>query len=206
MAVALHPSPRSTDGYVGPVGDGHGRDDDEPDGPATAAWLAGDDSALRLAWDEFGTLVFNYCSRALADRDMAADCTQEVFLSAWRTRDRFDPGRGSLAAWFLGIARFKVLDAYRAAARTPRPHDGTAPEVGIDAEGPDRLADQLLVAHALQALHPRARGVIELAFYSDLTHTEIASKLGLPLGTVKSDLRRGLQRLRSVMEGGAAHA
>ncbi len=68
----------------------------------------------------------------------------------------------------------------------------------------DALADRLLVAHALDALSPRARQVVELAFYSDLTQTEIAARLDLPLGTVKSDMRRALQRLRTHLEGGAA--
>ena len=70
----------------------------------------------------------------------------------------------------------------------------------------DQLADQLLIAHALEALSPRARRVVELAFYSDLTQTEIAETTGLPLGTVKSDLRRGLQRLRSHLEGAGENA
>ena len=70
----------------------------------------------------------------------------------------------------------------------------------------EQLADRLLIAHALEALSPRARSVVELAFYSDLTQTEIAATTGLPLGTVKSDLRRGLQRLRSHLEGGGENA
>ena len=78
-------------------------------------------SALRLAYEQFGTLIFTFCSRALVDRGAAADCTQETFLSAWRSRDGYDPARGSLAGWLMGIARFKVLDAYRAAPRSRRP-------------------------------------------------------------------------------------
>lgn len=186
---------------------------DEPgDQPtaATVAWMAGGDDALRLAWDELGTVVFTYCSRSLADRDAAADCTQEVFLSAWRTRDRFDPDRGTLAAWLLGIARFKVLDAYRRAGRSPMPLDRGAErpdhDEPVEAHHPDRLADRMLVAHALDTLGSGSRAVIELAFYSDLSQSEIASRLDLPLGTVKSHMRRGLQRLRTHLEGGVRHA
>jgi RNA polymerase sigma-70 factor, ECF subfamily len=176
---------------------------DAADDAIAARWAAGDDNALRLAYEQFGTLIFTFCSRALADRGGAADCTQETFLSAWRSRDSFDPARGNLAAWLMGIARFKVLDAYRKAPRVPAPHGDPAREVAT-AEPPydDRLAEQLLVAHALETLSPRARRVVELAFYSDLTQTEIAEATGLPLGTVKSDLRRGLQRLRSHLEEG----
>ena len=175
------------------------------DAAVEQAWAAGDEAALRLAWDQFGTLVFTYCCRALGNREAAADCTQETFVSAWRSRARFDPGRGSLAAWLVAIARHRTLDAFRTGARGPAP--GLAP---ADADRPDprpapddRLADRLLVAHALESLSPRARQVVELAFWSDLTQAAIASKLGLPLGTVKSDMRRALQRLRPHLEAGA---
>jgi RNA polymerase sigma-70 factor (ECF subfamily) len=164
------------------------------------AWTRGDASALELAWSEFGTLVFTYCVRTLrGDRDLAADCTQETFLGAWRSRDRFDPERGSLAAWLVGIARFKVLDALRASQRVPIPVDGEhgRGDVAADDRELDRLGDHLLLAHALEGLSPRARRVVDLAFWSDLTQTQIAEQLDLPLGTVKSDLRRSLQWLRS---------
>ncbi len=177
---------------------------DVADDAIAERWAAGDDAALRLAYEQFGTLIFTFCSRALVDRGVAADCTQETFLSAWRSRDSYDLARGSLAGWLMGIARFKVLDAYRAAPRIPVPHDdrSTSDEPTNEDRYDDRLADRLLVAHALEALSPRARRVVELAFYSELTQTEIAETTGLPLGTVKSDLRRGLQRLRSHLEGG----
>jgi len=165
-------------------------------------WMAGDDDALRLAYELFGTMVFTYCARSLFDRDAAADCAQETFVSAWRSRDRFDPAKGRLGAWLMGIAKFRVLDAYRSGARTPTPTGeveglaGTSTAAGSAVPSEDRLADQLLLAQALEHLHPRVRDVVELAFYSDLTHAEIAARTGIPLGTVKSDLRRGLERLR----------
>ena len=73
----------------------------------------------RQVWDRYGTLVHTFCVRSLGDRDLAADCVQETFVSAWRSRDRFDPARGSLPGWLLGIARHRVHDAYRSLARTP---------------------------------------------------------------------------------------
>ena len=177
------------------------------DDDVAARWVAGDDSALRLAYEQFGSLIYTFCSKALVDQGAAGDCTQETFLSAWRSRHTYDPARGSLAGWLIGIARFKVRDAYRAASRVPLPREDAANEESASDDAyDDRLADRLLVAHALEMLSPRARGVVELAFYSDLTQTEIAEKTGLPLGTVKSDLRRGLQRLRFHLEGGAQRA
>jgi RNA polymerase sigma-70 factor (ECF subfamily) len=172
------------------------------DAAAEAAWIAGHDDALRLAWEQYGSLVFTYCARALSDRDAAGDCTQETFVSAWRFRDRFDPSKGTMAAWLVGIARYRVLDAYRASLRAPTPSvvADDPDRAGPDLAAPDVLADRLLVAHALDTLAPRARRVVELAFYSDLTQTEIAAKLDLPLGTVKSDMRRALLRLRTHLE------
>jgi RNA polymerase sigma-70 factor (ECF subfamily) len=175
----------------------------EPDG-ATRAWLAGDPDALRLAWELAGSVVHTYCARALNDADQAADCTQEAFVSAWRARDRFDPRRGTLTGWLLGIARYRVLDVVRSAPRvpTPAPELATGADPAGDAES--GLVDRLLVAHALEHLSADARAVVELAFYSDLTQTEIADRLGMPLGTVKSHMRRALLRLRAELEGGGA--
>jgi RNA polymerase sigma-70 factor (ECF subfamily) len=173
------------------------------DDAVESAWSSGDPDALRLAWDRYGKLVFTFCARALGDREAAADCTQETFVGAWRSRERFDPERGTLAGWLIGIARYRVLDVHRAAARTPVPSpDVASGDVDSQADEPVLLADRLLVAHALDTLPPRARAAVELAFWSDLTHVEIAERLGLPLGTVKSDIRRALQRLRSHLEGG----
>lgn len=188
--------------YGGPVSPDDVADRPSADIAAEAAWSAGVDTALRQAYDQFGSLVFTYCQRALRDRGAAADCAQETFVSAWRSRDRFDPSKGSLAAWLLGIARYRVLDAYRSASKTPTPN---APDTLADPPGDDdarHVADRLLVAHALDRLPDRARLVVELAFYSDLSQREIAEHLDLPLGTVKSDMRRALHRLRAHLEGG----
>lgn len=176
---------------------------DSADALVAERWVAGDDDALRLAYEQFGALVFTYCTRSLRDRAAAADCVQETFLSAWRSRERFDPTRGAFGAWLLGIARYRVLDAYRKVARTPVPTvDADLETIGDSQDSSaDHLADQLLAARALDTLQPRARQVVELAFFSDLTHIEIATRLDMPLGTVKSDLRRGLETMRHELGG-----
>jgi RNA polymerase sigma factor (sigma-70 family) len=161
-----------------------------------------DPDALRDAYEAHGGLVFSLCARSL-DRESAADATQEVFVAAWRARSRYDPARGSLRGWLVGIARHKVVDALRARGARPAPAGGE-PRDGADprAERPvDRVAEQLLVADALAQLGPRPRAVLELAFYSSLTHEEIATRTGVPLGTVKSDIRRSLASLRRHLEG-----
>jgi RNA polymerase sigma factor (sigma-70 family) len=169
---------------------------------AARAWVAQDPAALRLAFDSCGAVVYSYCRRALADGEQAADCTQETFVSAWRGRERFDPAKGSLAAWLLGIARYRVLDGYRASARRPTPVGDLPTTADTGPADDDRLVDRLLVAHALAELPAAFRQVIELAFYSDLTQVQIAEKLDMPLGTVKSHMRRGLRTLRTHLDGG----
>jgi RNA polymerase sigma-70 factor (ECF subfamily) len=184
--------------------------EEDPADLVAEAFARGDERALRRAYDRHGALVYSFCRRSLVDEEAAKDVTQETFVAAWRSRERFDRSRGSLAGWLLGIARFKVLDEYRADARRPSPVDdvdGSGARAFGDGrpnrpEAAEALADRLLLADALTSLPDRPRGVIELAFYQDLTQQQIADKLGLPLGTVKSDLRRGLQRLRRQLEGG----
>jgi RNA polymerase sigma-70 factor (ECF subfamily) len=179
--------------------------DDDEDAALARAWVDGREGAVRAAWERYGTLVHTFCVRALFDRDAAADCVQETFVSAWRSRDRFDPSRGTLAGWLVGIARHRVHDAYRARARTPEPRpidlDAAAAPA---ANGSSTLVERLLLSDALGTLGERPRQVLELAFYGGLSQTEVAERMNLPLGTVKSDMRRALARLRKVLEGGAS--
>jgi len=165
-----------------------------------AAFVEGGDGALRLVYDRYGSLVYSYC-RAAIGPDLAADATQEVFVSAWRSRERFDRERGTLAGWLVGIARFKVIDQMRARARRPVPSDDEPVDHPASAPEIEGLADRLLVDAALEQLPERARTVMALAFFGDLTHAEIAEETGIPLGTVKSDIRRSLLRLRAELEG-----
>ena len=145
------------------------------------------------------------CERWATATSLPTACRRRS-SSAWRSRDRFDPARGSLPGWLLGIARHRVHDAYRSLARTPRarhePDDGGAV---VDTE-PAELVERLLVADALATLAPRPREVLELAFYTGLSQREIADQLQMPLGTVKSDMRRALLRLRHVLAGGDTDA
>jgi RNA polymerase sigma factor (sigma-70 family) len=164
------------------------------------AFAEGHDDALRRAYDAYGRLIFSLCRRSL-DAESAADVTQEVFVSAWQARARFDPARGSLAAWLVTIARNKVIDSIRAqarrpvAAREPEQTDGATVVTAVDT-----TADRMLVAEAMRELPDRAQRVIKLAFFDDLSHHEIAERTALPLGTVKSDIRRGLERMRRHLE------
>jgi RNA polymerase sigma-70 factor (ECF subfamily) len=164
----------------------------------------GDPDALRGAFDAHGPLVLGICRRGVPTATDADDVVQQVFVAAWRSRAGFDPARGSLASWLAGIARNKVLDAQRAMYRRRDvlvPTDPAGPGTADDsAAAPDAVADQLVVRAALRRLPPERRAAVELAFFEGLTHPEVAERLELPLGTVKSHIRRALDALRAELE------
>jgi RNA polymerase sigma factor (sigma-70 family) len=198
---------RTALGYGRPVGrDAAGADPDDErrlaDLELERAFAKGADDALAAAYRRYGRLVFTFARRSVGP-DAGEEVTQEVFVAAWRSRERFDPDRGSLGGWLVGIARNKVAGALRTdqrlAARVVRV--ASQPERPPDAVGADELAERLLVADGLATLRPEAREVVELAFYSDLTHEQIAARTGRPLGTVKSQIRRSLAVLRRHLEG-----
>jgi RNA polymerase sigma-70 factor (ECF subfamily) len=179
-----------------------GVDDRARDESIARALALGDRGALAQAYDVHGRLVFSFCRRSLSP-ERAADATQEVFLAAWRSRERYRSDKGSLAGWLLGIARFKVIDAMRADGRAPIPRD---PSIGSDNVGVADVdmtttAERMLLAEAIEQLPERAREMVRLAFFEDLTHTQISERCNVPLGTVKSDIRRSLERLRRHLEG-----
>jgi RNA polymerase sigma-70 factor (ECF subfamily) len=178
-----------------PSGDVYAVDDLE------ASFVAGDDDALRRAYDEHGRLVYTLCRRSLGS-DVARDITQEVFAAGWFARRQYDPSRGSLAGWLVGIARHKIIDHLRAQSR--RPTTTETPAAGMPAAltvaDVEALADRLLLADALAQLPERPKRLIELAFFEQLTHPEIAERCELPIGTVKSDIRRGLAKMRRHLE------
>jgi RNA polymerase sigma factor (sigma-70 family) len=169
----------------------------DPDDALARRFAAGDPAALRDAYDRWSSAVYAIALRTLGAHHDAEDVTQQVFVRAWRGRDTFDLERGTLPGWLVGITRRQVSDrlstrvhdlrvADRAGHAAPR---HPAPE-------PDRVVDAVVVADQLDKLAPQVRTVLRLAFFDDLTHQQIAAVTGLPLGTVKSHLRRGMDRLR----------
>ncbi len=160
--------------------------------------VAGDRTVLKDIFDEFGPTVMGLCRRLVGPD--AEDLSQQVFLDAWRSRERFDSSKGSLGAWLAGITRFKAIDHWRAAGRRPSIPSADAGLYEAVEHDVDRVVDHLVVTKALTKLPAGRREVVELGFYNDLTHTEIAEKLGMPLGTVKSHMRRGLESLQRELE------
>jgi RNA polymerase sigma factor (sigma-70 family) len=157
----------------------------------------GSHDVLRRVYDRYGSLMYSYCCRSLSS-EAAADATQEIFVAAWRNRHQFDAARAGLGAWLMGIARFKVVEQLRRLGRAPlvADPDGSEPPARARPSEIESIGDRMLLADALDQLAPRARSIVQLAFFEDMTHAEIAQRCGVPLGTVKSDLRRSLARLR----------
>jgi RNA polymerase sigma factor (sigma-70 family) len=172
--------------------------------PLDVAFASGE-ADLRSVYDEHGGLIYSICRRAL-DEHTANDVTQEVFVSAWKARHQYDPQRGALGAWLVGIAKRRIIDHLRserrhADRRAAEPIEHTDPHGETEL---GRTIDRIVVADAMRSLPDRARNVITLAYLEGLTHHEITDRTGLPLGTVKSDIRRGLTRIRACLE--ATHA
>lgn len=165
-------------------------------------FFAGDDSALARVYERWAPLVYTLAIRSLGDVGDAEDVTQKTFVAAWTGRSSFRPDRASLSAWLVGIAKNKIADTHEARARIRRLHEQlTAVSVESDwVTEPADIADTLMVADEIAQLEPMAQQVMRLAFFDDLTHNEIADRLGLPLGTVKSHIRRSLQRMRTRLE------
>ncbi|QNP61661.1 RNA polymerase sigma factor [Streptomyces genisteinicus] len=167
---------------------------------------AADEAAFAAIFRRWSPLVHTMATRSLGDSWEAEDVTQQVFIGAWRGRAGFRQDRGPLGAWIVGITRRKIVDAL--AARTRRltlaqAAAGVAETAQPPATAaPESVLDRVLLVHELSLLSPDQREVLCLAFFEDLTHTQIARRTGIPLGTVKSHCRRGLQRLRSAIEQG----
>jgi RNA polymerase sigma-70 factor (ECF subfamily) len=157
-----------------------------------------DERALRLAYDRYGGAVLHVALRGLGNVADAEDVTQATFVAAWLSREAFDPARGSLLGLLLGIARRKVVDRLRAAEREGRLADAVRrqPRPSAADPAPERVVDRLVMADELARLPGEQRRVLELAFYDDLTHVQVAAVTGLPLGTVKSHIRRGMSALK----------
>jgi RNA polymerase sigma factor (sigma-70 family) len=166
-----------------------------------ASFQAGDESALATVYERWARLVYGMALRSLGNSADAEDVTQRVFVAAWLGRATFDPNRARLSAWLVGITKNTVADAHERRARDRRDREALIQSLDCEVtDWPDDLAERLVVADALADLPEMPRRIMRLAFYDRLTHTQIAELLGLPLGTVKSHIRRSLDRLRTRLE------
>jgi RNA polymerase sigma factor (sigma-70 family) len=167
-------------------------------------FAAGDQTALAEAYRRWSPLVYTLALRTLSQQSEAEDVTQRVFIQAWRSRENFDPNRRPLPAWLVGITRHVVSDRMSERSREWRLQKRVAtadpPAVEVDDGIADRVADAVVVADGLSRLEQPRRRVVEMSFFDGLTHSQIADSLGLPLGTVKSHIKRGLAQLKTHLE------
>lgn len=167
----------------------------------------GDEDALGELYDHHGPLIYSLALRILGDAGEAQDVVQEVFAQVWRQAARYDEGRGNVAAWLVTVTRSRAIDRLRRRRSRPEaPRDDLGWTTLVDPADP--VDDQLFTAaraaalrSAMDALPLLQRIAIELAFYDGLTHVEIAERLELPLGTVKTRIRQGLLKLRARLAG-----
>jgi RNA polymerase sigma-70 factor (ECF subfamily) len=186
----------------------------EPDDAEVGRRFAtGDEQALAWAYERWAARVHGMAVRAFGPGPDAEDVTQQVFVSAWTGRSGFRPEQGPLPAWLTGVCRHKIADTWARRDRQRRAAEAAMAQAQSQpAGGPApfdaTVADRVLLLGELDRLGQPQRGIIELAFFADLTHTQIAERTGLPLGTVKSHIRRTLERLRDRLEvdGAALHA
>jgi RNA polymerase sigma-70 factor (ECF subfamily) len=161
---------------------------------------AGDRDAFGDLYQRYARAVLGLALRRLGDRGRAEDAVQEAFTSVWRSARSYRPERGRAAPWLYAVARNAIAD--RGRARTEPPVEPT--DSPSDEPGPGDRAEQSWVAwrvhRALEGIPEAERRVLELAYWSELSQSEIAEFLGIPLGTVKTRTRSGLRRLAEALE------
>lgn len=163
----------------------------------------GEESALEVLYARYAGLIFTLALRIVGDPELAREVLQDTFLRCWDGREAYDPGRGRVPGWLMGIARNRAIDLLRS-----RPHQARLrerePLVELASEPAQRdvtdsVTLRLAVASALQELPIVQRQAIELAYYGGHTQVEIARELGEPLGTIKSRTREAMERLRAAL-------
>jgi RNA polymerase sigma-70 factor (ECF subfamily) len=172
--------------------------------------MAGDEGALGEVYDRYGGLAFSLALTMVGTPEAAEDVVQEAFYRLWRQAPTYDPARSRLSTWLLNITRNLCIDELR--RRAARPHSATAPEVAQHrATAPDPAAAdpaeqawlgqrRSTVLAALASLPSAQRQALELAYFGGLSQSEIADRLGDPLGTIKTRMRLGMQKLRESLE------
>jgi RNA polymerase sigma-70 factor (ECF subfamily) len=171
-----------------------------------AAVARGDPDAFDVVYERLSGPVYGVILAVLRDRAQAEEVAQEVFLEMWRLAFRYDPGKGSVTRWALTIARHRAIDRVRSAAASYARdmRTATAPPAAPASDTAADAADPELLRQCLGSLTGLQREAIMLAFYGEHTYAEVASLLGVPLGTIKARIRDGLARLRHCMQTSAA--
>jgi len=173
---------------------------DAPDGELLARIADRDREAFELLYRRYVRPIFGFALRRLRDRLRAEDATQETFAAIWRSAASYRPERGPAAPWLYAVARNAVVDRLRARHEPP----SEIPELVALEPGPAERAESSYLSFrvhgALEELPEKEREVLELAYWSGLSQSEVAAFLGIPLGTVKTRTRSALARLADILE------
>jgi RNA polymerase sigma-70 factor, ECF subfamily len=169
-----------------------------------SAIAGGDQLALHALYERTHRLVFTLIVRITANRETAEELTLDVFHDVWRRAARYDAANGTVLGWIMNQARSRAIDRVRFEGRKkrldPRTGDALPPsEAGESVDALEFKQQSLALRSALLLLTPDERAAIEAAFFSELTHAEVAVKLGQPLGTVKTRIRSALLKLRQAL-------
>lgn len=177
-----------------------GRADQPPDAQLLRQMQAGDEAALEALYKRYAGLVFTLALRIVGDPELAREVLQDAFLRCWDGRESYDPGRGRVPWWLMGIARNRAIDLLRSRSHQARLREqqslSSATPASSERDAADVTVLRRAVASALESLSAVQRQAIELAYYGGLTQAEIAQQLDEPLGTVKSRTREAMERLR----------
>jgi RNA polymerase sigma-70 factor, ECF subfamily len=165
---------------------------------------AGDHSALAELYDATSKAVFSLALRIVSERDIAEDVVVEVYSQVWGNAKAYNPQRGTALAWVLTMTRSRAIDVLRSRRHLQNNESiEEAHNLQADVPTPEDMSEaaeqQRLVQRALNGLSVDQRQLIELAYFSDLSHSEIAARVGQPLGTVKTRIRLGMLRLRQLL-------
>jgi RNA polymerase sigma-70 factor (ECF subfamily) len=167
-----------------------------------AAISTGDERALADLYDRFGRVAYGLALRVVRDPALAQDAVQDAFLAAWRTGASFDSRRGKAQTWLLTLVHRRAVDIVRREdrRRTDQLADDVSAAASTATDEEAALREQRrTVQAALARLSPDQREALELAYYGGLTQAELAERLGIPIGTVKSRVFAGLARLRDLL-------
>jgi RNA polymerase sigma-70 factor (ECF subfamily) len=166
---------------------------------------AGDEGALGALYERYAPLLYSLALRVVGDRHLAQEVIQDTFLRCWDRAERYDPARGPVPAWLIGVTRHRAIDVLRSRSHQARlrerealPGPGSPGEPGQPDDGEGVLLRRA-VSTALETLPDAQRRAIELAYYGGMTQTDIAAVTDEPLGTVKGRIRLGLERLREAL-------
>lgn len=169
----------------------------------------GDAAALETLYEQYAPAVMGLALKMLGDRPSAEEVVQETFWRVWRNAESFCEQQGAFSNWLFGITRNLSIDTWRRGKARPQPIFDNEAEQQLE-NNPDPQADvnesawtaikHVQVRQALSVLPPAQREVVEMAFFGGLTRQEIAEKMGVPLGTVHTRARLGLQKLREALE------